>query len=92
MPNLTANAFYDEDVFDPIENILEFNNVFFKLTPSITLSSTILKFDISNKVGKISIVDPKSRITAGLTPPPQKILGTLCPTFPSSTFSFSVDT
>ena len=28
LPNLTANAFYDEDVFDPIENILEFSKSF----------------------------------------------------------------
>jgi hypothetical protein len=28
LPNLTANAFYNEDVFDPIENILEFSNSF----------------------------------------------------------------
>ena len=28
LPNLTANAFYNEDVFDPIENILEFSKSF----------------------------------------------------------------
>ena len=28
LPNLTANAFYDENVFDPIENILEFSKSF----------------------------------------------------------------
>ena len=28
MPNLTANAFYNEEVFDPIENILEFSKSF----------------------------------------------------------------
>ena len=28
LPNLTANAFYNESVFDPIENILEFSNSF----------------------------------------------------------------
>ena len=28
LPNLTANAFYNEDVFDPIENIVEFSNSF----------------------------------------------------------------
>jgi len=28
LPNLTANAFYDEDVFDPIENIVEFSKSF----------------------------------------------------------------
>jgi len=28
LPNLTANAFYDETVFDPIENILEFSKSF----------------------------------------------------------------
>ena len=28
LPNLTANAFYDEAVFDPIENILEFSKSF----------------------------------------------------------------
>ena len=28
LPNLTANAFYDETVFDPLENILEFSESF----------------------------------------------------------------
>ena len=28
LPNLTANAFYNEEVFDPIENILEFSKSF----------------------------------------------------------------
>ena len=28
LPNLTANAFYNEDVYDPIENILEFSKSF----------------------------------------------------------------
>jgi hypothetical protein len=28
LPNLTANAFYNESVFDPIENILEFSKSF----------------------------------------------------------------
>ena len=28
LPNLTANAFYDEDVFDPIDNLIEFSKSF----------------------------------------------------------------
>ena len=28
LPNLTANAFYDEEVFDPIENIIQFSKSF----------------------------------------------------------------
>ena len=48
LPNLTANAFYNEDVFDPIENILEFSK----------------SFDISNDAQVLVVTSQQSDVTS----------------------------
>ncbi len=67
LPNLTANAFYNEEVFDPIENILEFSKGFdisddaqvlvVTSTQTDTASTTNTKLVIYRVVGDKFTVD-----------------------------------
>ena len=73
LPNLTANAFYNEQVFDPIENILEFSKSFDISDDAQVLVVTSTQTDTTStantKLAIYRIIDDKFRLDQIITAP-----------------------
>ena len=73
LPNLTANAFYDEDVFDPIENILEFSKSFDISDDAqvlvVTSKQTLVSSTVDTKLAIYRAVGDKFLLDQTITAP-----------------------